>query len=356
MSSISFHIDTTTSISHNNRINIFGNKDINLNKLESNIYYIQKDIREIYKSEFDEVVKEYNFKQKRNDRKIDDYYKKIFNDKKTEHQRELIVAIGSKDENISNKIIDKKADILDEYMKNFQERNPNLKVYNAVMHLDESNPHLHINYIPVAHYNKGLKKRVSQENSLKEQGLTFEQWRIRETNLIDNLMHSKGIERHFVGSHKHMSVKEYKEIKKEIQELNLIKKGLEESIKYSTNILNEIKTYSKYIGAGNLNGTKVRVLGSDYDELEKGSIYYTNDFYEILDDLNEISIIKNENYNIEIDVFDDKSCDTSINLISNFKFRFGVKKDFCLKDEVLKKLNPLMKNRIEKIKNYQIGI
>lgn len=108
----------------------------------------------------------------------------IIHDKKTEHQRELIVSIGTKLENTSEDILNKKRDILDEYMKNFQKRNPNLKVYNAAMHLDESNPHLHINYVPIAHYNKGLKKRVAHEKALKEQGVTFEKWRENETSFI----------------------------------------------------------------------------------------------------------------------------------------------------------------------------
>ena len=108
MSTISFHTDITTSISHNNRINIYGNKDINLDKLKENIYYIQKDIKDLYRDEFGDAVNEYNSKQKRTDRKINNYYKKILNDKKTQHQRELIIAIGSKDENISDEIINKK--------------------------------------------------------------------------------------------------------------------------------------------------------------------------------------------------------------------------------------------------------
>ncbi|WP_330645250.1 plasmid recombination protein, partial [Clostridioides difficile] len=40
--------------------------------------------------------------------------------------------------------------ILNDYMKSFQERNPNLYVFNAVLHMDEQTPHLHIDYIPIA--------------------------------------------------------------------------------------------------------------------------------------------------------------------------------------------------------------
>ena len=120
---------------------------------------LYQDVKNVYHQEFDEVIKEYNEKQKRADRKIDDYFSKILHDKKTHHQQELIVAVGCKDEN-TEEIFEMKKNILDEYMKGFQERNPNLKVYNAVMHLDEANPHLHINFVPVYESKRGLSKKI----------------------------------------------------------------------------------------------------------------------------------------------------------------------------------------------------
>ena len=53
-------------------------------------------------------------------------------------------------------------EILDIYAKTFQERNPNLYLFNAVLHMDEATPHLHLDYIPVAHnYKTGMKTRNS---------------------------------------------------------------------------------------------------------------------------------------------------------------------------------------------------
>lgn len=360
MSTISFHTDITTSISHNNRINIYGNKDINLDKLKENIYYIQTDIKDLYRDEFDDAVNEYNSKQKRNDRKINDYYKKILNDKKTEHQRELIVAIGHKDENVSDEIINKKRDILDEYMKNFQKRNPNLKVYNAAMHLDESNPHLHINYVPIANYNRGLKKRVSYENALKEQGLSFEQWRKNETNFIADLMKSKGIKRSYGDSHKHMSVKEYKELKERIKSLKSTRDMLQEMVKQSQNTLMEMKIYSKYLNTGNFNETKVEILDSSYrdknDSDINGEIYCFEDFNELTALLKNLCEYKNEVTNFKINIFDDVTYNKKINLVSNFDFKIGIDKDFNFHNEVFKTINPLVKNTLEKIKNFDFQI
>lgn len=60
---------------------------------------------------------------------------------------------------------------LEEYISGFAERNPNLKVFNAVMHLDEETPHLHIDYVPFSTGNKrGLFTKVSLKGALKAQG------------------------------------------------------------------------------------------------------------------------------------------------------------------------------------------
>ncbi|PFZ09329.1 mobilization protein, partial [Bacillus pseudomycoides] len=92
--SISFNQSHQSSLSHNNRENIHGNPGIDPSRLEENIYFVQKDIRSVYKDVFQEAVDKYNEKQKRNDRKIKDYYDKIHKDEKTHEQRELVVAIG----------------------------------------------------------------------------------------------------------------------------------------------------------------------------------------------------------------------------------------------------------------------
>lgn len=62
--------------------------------------------------------------------------------------------------------------MLDEYMREIEKRNPNMKVFNAVMHLDEATPHLHIDFIPICHSHKqGLSTAVSFKGALAEQGI-----------------------------------------------------------------------------------------------------------------------------------------------------------------------------------------
>ncbi|MBG9597267.1 hypothetical protein ABE17_10070 [Bacillus mycoides] len=215
--SISFNQSHQSSLSHNNRENIYGNPGIDPSRLDENIYFVQKDIRIVYKDVFQEAVDKYNEKQKRNDRKIQDYYDKIHKNEKTHEQRELVVAVGEgKDD---PKYREAKKEALKQYAEAFQGRNPNLAVYNMVLHDDEANPHLHINYVPNFESSRGLTRRVGMDRALQQQGVQgkgtelIANWRQLETAYIESLAkkHIPEFERANVGSHKYMKVRQYKE-------------------------------------------------------------------------------------------------------------------------------------------------
>ncbi|MBJ7950342.1 plasmid recombination protein [Bacillus cereus group sp. N24] len=215
--SISFNQSHQSSLSHNNRENIYGNPGIDPSRLDENIYFVQKDIRSVYKDVFQEAVDKYNEKQKRNDRKIQDYYDKIYKNEKTHEQRELVVAVGEgKDD---PKYREAKKEALKQYAEAFQERNPNLSVYNMVLHDDEANPHLHINYVPNFESSRGLTRRVGMDRALQQQGVQgkgtelIANWRQLETAYIESLAKEQipNFERANVGSHKYMKVRQYKE-------------------------------------------------------------------------------------------------------------------------------------------------
>ncbi|MBJ8056176.1 plasmid recombination protein, partial [Bacillus cereus] len=215
--SISFNQSHQSSLSHNNRENIHGNPGIDSSRLDENIYFVQKDIRSVYKDVFQEAMDKYNEKQKRNDRKIQDYYDKIHKNEKTHEQRELVVAVGEgKDD---PKYREAKKEALKQYAEAFQGRNPNLAVYNMVLHDDEANPHLHINYVPHFESSRGLTRRVGMDRALQQQGVQgkgtelIANWRQLETAYIESLAkkHILEFERANVGSHKYMKVRQYKE-------------------------------------------------------------------------------------------------------------------------------------------------
>ena len=182
---ISFTGDKTAKIKHNNREFISANVD--KSRIGNNITIINQTVREAYEHLFGEAQQKYNSKQKRKDRKIDDYYTHLFGNVPESKQDEVqtnrnnqnsfyeyIVQIGDKDSagivtNPENAQI--VTECLLEYVKDFQERNPNLYMFNAVLHLDETTPHLHIDVIPFSdNYKKGMSRQLSIAKALEAMG------------------------------------------------------------------------------------------------------------------------------------------------------------------------------------------
>lgn len=107
------------SVNHNSRK--FKAENVYANRTHLNISYYNKDIRKVYDDLFGEALKRYNDKQKRADRKIDDYYEKICNSKQEKPFYEIILQIGDKDNMSSldeNGELAKK--ILDNYFDTFE--------------------------------------------------------------------------------------------------------------------------------------------------------------------------------------------------------------------------------------------
>lgn len=217
--SVSFRVDDGV-IGHNNREFIADNVDGV--RVSDNITYVQYDIREMYDELFGKALAEYNAKQKRNDRKITDYHEHVKNSDRVKPFYEVVVQFGDVHSCglKSGKCEDAKL-LLHEYMRDFEERNPNLKVFNSVMHLDEATPHLHIDFVPVARNNKqGLSVKVSMKGALREQGVTatnrlqneWAAWEERERKVMTEILRKHDLSRDVKDIHReHYSVDEYKE-------------------------------------------------------------------------------------------------------------------------------------------------
>ena len=245
-----------TNIRHNNRTMSEKEKEqnshIDYSRSDENKYLVQKDLKKLYREEFGEVLENYNAKQKRNDRKIDDYYKHIQFGKKTALQQEMIIQVGDLNNFISNADYEKANEILLEWFKDFEKRNPNLKVYNAVIHNDEASPHMHSNFVPVASgYKRGLEKQVSFDRAITQQDPTldktrpFDDWREKEVKILEEMLKERGIERKLVGSNNYKDVNEYKEkkdLEKEILSLeNQLFEKKNELLEMSERLPGEIK-------------------------------------------------------------------------------------------------------------------
>lgn len=224
------------SVNHNSRK--FKAENVDGSRTHLNIDYCNENIKKVYHELFDEALKRYNNKQTRADRRIENYYEKIRNSKQEKPFHELILQIGDK-ENMSAESENGEIarQILDEYYRGFKERNPQLKVFSAHLHMDEATPHLHIDFVPFTTGSKrGLDTRVSLKQALAAQGFKggtrgdteWNQWVSAEKSALAFVMERHGIEWEHKGTHeKHLSVLDYKKQERE-KELDALEDKLAE--------------------------------------------------------------------------------------------------------------------------------
>ena len=218
------------SVNHNSRK--FHAKNTDSERSCLNVEYCNENVKDVYHELFDEALAWYNEKQTRSDRRIDDYYEKIRSGKQERPFHEIILQIGDKD-NMGAKTENGQlaAKVLDKYMRDFQRRNPTLRVFSAYLHMDEATPHLHIDFVPYTTGSKrGLDTRVSLKQALSALGFKggtrreteLNQWVAYEKEQLAAVMLEHGIEWEKKGTHeKHLSVLDFekKERAKEVAEL-----------------------------------------------------------------------------------------------------------------------------------------
>ncbi|OUP68130.1 recombinase [Anaerotruncus colihominis] len=239
------------SVNHNSRK--FHAKNTDPERSHLNVTYCQKNIKAVYHELFDEALERYNAKQTRADRKIENYYEKIRSGKQEKPFHEIILQVGNKDDMRADSDEGRlAAAVLDEYMRTFQERNPNLRVFSAHLHMDEATPHLHIDFVPFTTGSKrGLDTRVSLKQALAAQGFKggtrgdteWSQWVRSEKEQLSAVMERHGIEWEDKGTHdKHLSVLDYKKEQraKEIAALETVKAEKESQVESQERRLKEL--------------------------------------------------------------------------------------------------------------------
>lgn len=185
-------------------------------------------IEDAYEQLFGKALNEYNQRQidvNHPERRIKNYYEHIIRSKQEKPFYEFVVAFGNMN--------DKDTDIypslqrcLDEYITNFDKRNPNFKVFQKIVHLDEKGiDHAHLDFIPVSTHNKrGLSVKNSFRGALKEMGYTgktaFLDWRQSEEKYMAEILERHGLEfERGSGRDEHLNVRQYQAEAREINRL-----------------------------------------------------------------------------------------------------------------------------------------
>lgn len=246
------------SLAHNRRDFIAENVDSD--RVHLNICYQNENLKQVYKELFDESVEHYNV-GKRKDRQITNYYEKIRQGKQEKLFHEVIFQIGNCEDMAAGTPDGELAvKVLDEYIQDFQKRNPTLRVFSCYLHQDEATPHLHIDFVPyvTGWKGKGMDTRVSLKQALKSLGFQggnkhdteLNQWINHEKEVLAEIAREHGIEWEQKGTHEeHLDVYNFKkkERKKEVQALEQEKEYLTAENEGLTSQIAEIKADIKML-------------------------------------------------------------------------------------------------------------
>ena len=278
---ITFHLGTTLSQSHNVRDPKVTSKEPHIDPHGQHETLIHEDVGSAYKRLFDGALSEYNNKQKKPSRRIASYYEHIKSSKEHHAVYEAIVGVYGKDEYGKEAInaIERSecTRMLKEYLAQFQAQNPQLHVIGAYIHADEEGkyPHMHLDFIPVANGNKnGLSKKVSLKSALQQQfksnnfkfsATAQEAWCEIQRKNLQELAQAQG---HTVltgvsGGRKHVHTKLYK------SEINNVKKQVDAKLAIHQELLDEVAQSPKIQAKKNFFGHGYTISAQQYENLSK---------------------------------------------------------------------------------------
>lgn len=211
-------------------------------RTDENLY---KDVQQVYHDEFDEPLKEFNQKQNREDRKIKDYLKHVSDSKSNDVAAEIIIQIGDQDFWKDRSMEFKKSMIpcFQEQLDRLKELCPDFKIANAVVHLDEKSPHMHVVGVPVAEgYKRGLSKRCSKTKVFTQSSLEKLQEAMRHDITLPDCVAEvdSNLKKRSEGRNRDLTKKELTELNEEKKDLQNSIKLLEYSKKEETEIVNNL--------------------------------------------------------------------------------------------------------------------
>lgn len=372
---------------HNNRE--FRPKNADPERKDKNITLVKEDLQKVYHELFDESVIKYNESQKRNDRKIKNYFDKIYRSKKEKPFYEFIIQVGNQNDQPSET---KCKAILKEFNDMLIKDYPSLRVFNSVIHMDESTPHLHIDFVPVGDgYKKGMEKRASFKRVLKNLGLSdFREFQNALFFKLEQISKQHNIERVSdiaIGA-KHIPIQQYREIQRlaeqkinDIDDMNVPRSSIkiyqklnavpqemyEEIVKDNAyrKAQNEALTGENEILRGQLSNLKTEKNVDIYeaviedqkekierlnDEIEEIR-YNFNDMQKTHDETIEKMYVKNDSLQEQIETLEESSAALKVQISEKEKTIENLKnqsKDLEKMGQILKE-NEKLKNDIKKL-------
>ena len=367
------NVSGTTSLSNNaiqnandlSRVNKHNLRDYdNQSELITTIYgtdNIVNDVKQLYLQEFENARIEYNNKQTRNDRKIDNYYKKVC-ESQNDIACEIIIELGDmdfwkdKDDEYRFKMID----VYNEQIQDLNKILPSFKVANATIHFDETSPHMHVIGVPVIeNCKRGMEKQVGKSQLFTKESLTKIQDKMRNACIksynkfydVDSRLKAKQ-----KGRNQDINVKDmgdYKKFKKQIEQnqkklekANNKTKELDNKSKNIADILDNLKPTL-------MNKNNMVISSEDVQEIKNFTkdVKDTNKTIRSVNDLN--LAIKDFEYSAYEVEKENRSLKYQLEL-KNEDIK-GLKDDLSAKEKIITKLREekeSLKAQLEKFKGF----
>ena len=286
------------------------------------------DVKKLYLSEFEEARLEYNSKQSRPSRMIDNYFENVSNNEKKDLACEIILELGDKeywdikDENFKKRI----SEVYKKQVDDLEMLVPNFKVASAIIHYDETSPHLHIVGVPIKYKNKnGMEKQVGKSDVFTKESLRKLQDKMRtlciesfnkEYNLTNTLKGKKkgrNYDYHITEMDNYLEMKE--QLEKNQESLNKAKQQsalLDNGTKEAKDIVNNLKLAfgrkDKYVITqeckDKINSfiSQVENTNKEYKNIQKLSTTLTNVDSNIKENNKKIKILTENNEALELRV------------------------------------------------------
>ena len=367
------NISGTTSLSNNAIQNAKDLSDVNKHNLRDydnqrelirTIYGtndIVNDVKQVYFDEFEKARIEYNNKQTREDRKIDDYFKKVCNSQ-NDVACEIIIELGDMDfwNDKDNKYRLKMIDVYNEQIKYLIKIVPTFKIANATIHFDEISPHMHIVGVPVIeNCIRGMEKQVGKSKLFTKTSLTEIQDKMRNACIKSyNKFYwlNTKLKEKKKGRNQDINIKDmgnYREIKKQLAKKE---QKLEKANAQTKNLDNTSKDIDKILG--NLKPTKLNknnmvISSKDVQKLKN----YTKDVKDITKTVRSVNDLNMAIKDFEHSAFEiekeNRSLKYEIELKDN---KIGdLKKELSSKDKIISNLQTekeKIKQELQKFKGF----
>ena len=322
---------------------------------------IVNDVKDLYLEEFEEARIEYNNKQTRNYRKIDNYFMKI-NESQNDLACEIIVELGDmgfwkdKDKEYRLKMID----VYNEQVNDLIKILPTFKIANATIHFDETSPHMHIVGVPIIeNCTRGMKKQVGKSQLFTKESLTKIQDKMRNDCIksfnkfyeVNTRLKEKQKGRNQDINVKDMS--DYRNIKKQLAEKE---KKLEKANKQTNKLDNTTKDINQILNnlkPAKFNKNNMVISNEDVEKIKN----FTQDVKDTTKTVRSVNDLNIAIRDFEHNAFEIEKENRSLKYQIEEKYKeiYNLKGELSTKDKIIGKLKEekeSIKAQLHKFKEF----